>query len=180
MSSISPTNKSGATNQNADALCTSREPIALVALRPPMEKPKLAEAQKQDPVLGIVIDHLENDTTPPATTQWRKIALKHYQQIWSQLVLHDGILCRKVKSPTMTKSNLLIVVPKLKQLEFLKNAHEESRHQGMDRTMARVSETAYWVGMGRDVTHHCRYCTRCQVTKPPESKSAGPPATRDC
>ena len=164
------TYKPGATNQNADAL--SREPIALVALHPPMEKPKLAEAQKQDPVLGIVIDHLVNDTTPLATTQWRKFPLKRYQQIWSQLVLHDGILCHKVKSPTMTESNLLIMVPKSKQSEFLKNAHEESGHQGMERTMARVSETAYWVGMGRDVTHHCRYCTRCQVTKPPENKPA--------
>ena len=49
--------------------------------------------QKQDPVLGIVIDHLENDTVSPATTQWRKFPLKSYQQIRSQLVLHDGILC---------------------------------------------------------------------------------------
>ena len=56
-----------------------------------------------------------------------------------------------MKSPTMTEEKLQVVVPRSKQLEFLRSAHEESGHQGMDRTMARLSEVAYWVRMGKDV-----------------------------
>ena len=162
--------KPGVTNQNADAL--SRRPISLVALHSPMKNSDLAQAQQQDTVLGKVYEQLENDAAPPTTREWTKYPLKRYKQIWSQLVLLDAVLCRKVNSPTMTDEKLLVVVPKSKQLEFLKSAHEESGHQGIDRTMARLSEIVYWVGMGRDVGRHCRYCTRCQVTKSPESKPA--------
>ena len=65
-----------------------------------------------------------------------------------------------------------MVVPKSLQRSFLKIAHEESGHQGIDRTLDQLSEVAYWVGQGRDVVQHCRYCTRCQFTKTPESMPA--------
>ena len=160
----------GETNQRADAL--SRKPITLVALDPPMEGADLAEAQQNDPALSQVQQQLLNGSIPPATGEWRRHPLKRYRQIWSQLELHNGIICRKVQSPTMQEARLLVVVPKSLQRSFLKIAHEESGHQGIDRTLDRLSEVAYWVGQGRDVVHHCRYCTRCQFTKAPESMPA--------
>ena len=160
----------GETNQRADAL--SRKPITLVALDPPMEGADLAEAQQNDPALSQVQQQLLNGSIPPATGEWKRHPLKRYQQIWSQLELHNGIICRKVQSPTMQEARLLVVVPKSLQRSFLKIAHEESGHQGIDRTLDRLSEVAYWVGQGRDVVHHCRYCIRCQFTKAPESMPA--------
>lgn len=160
----------GETNQHADAL--SRHPITLVAAHCPMTKADLAEAQQQDPVLSKVHQLLRNTDTPPATGEWLKHPLRRYRQLWSQLVIHEGILCRQVKSPTMPDNKLLIVVPTSHQKSFLKIAHEESGHQGADRTLARLSEMAYWVGQGRDVLRHCRHCTRCQITKSPENKPA--------
>ena len=38
--------------------------------------------------------------------------------------------------------------------------------------MARLSQIAYWVGLGRDVAHHCRLCVRCQLTKAPNNQPA--------
>ena len=38
--------------------------------------------------------------------------------------------------------------------------------------MARLSEIAYWVGMGKDVAHHCTHCSNYQVTKAPEHTTA--------
>ena len=38
-------------------------------------------------------------------------------------------------------------------------------HQGFDKTLARVQEEAYWVGMTRDVNHHCTTCEKCQAAK---------------
>ena len=38
--------------------------------------------------------------------------------------------------------------------------------------MARLSEMAYWVGLGNDVAHYCTCCFKCQVTKAPEQTPA--------
>ena len=92
--------------------------------------------------------------------------------MWSQLVLHDSILYRKVKSPIMAEDRLLIVVPHSQRKLFLTFAHDDSGHQGTDRTMARLSERAYWVGMGRDVADHCGRCAKCQIAKAPRNKPA--------
>ena len=67
---------------------------------------------------------------------------------------------------------MLVVVPRSQQESFLRMAHDQSGHQGVHRTLARLSEMAYWVGMAHDVTRYCRYCRRCQITKAPEALPA--------
>ena len=49
----------------------------------------------------------------------------------------------------MLQERLLIVVPTSLRREFLQTAHDKGGHQGIDRTMARLSEIAYWVGMAK-------------------------------
>ena len=51
---------------------------------------------------------------------------------------------------------------------FLTIVHDNSGHQGIDHTMARLSEMAYRVGMGMDIAHYCTHCFTCQVNKAPE------------
>ena len=87
-------------------------------------------------------------------------------------MLHDSVIYRKIKSPSMTEEKLLIVVPKSQQKTFLTIAHDDSEHQGIDCTMARLSETAYWVGMGEDVVCHCTHCFKCQIAKAPAQAPA--------
>ena len=89
----------GSTNQHAVAL--SRYPVSLVMISPLLEATQIIQAQKADPVLSAVITLLEKETSPPCTGQWLKFPLKRYKQLWSQLILHKSILCRKMKSPTM-------------------------------------------------------------------------------
>ena len=72
----------------------------------------------------------------------------------------------------MSDTKLLIVVPPSQRKIFLTTAHEDSRHQGIDRTLSRLSEVAYWVGMGKDVVHHCTHCLKYKVSKAPPSKPA--------
>ena len=55
---------------------------------------------------------------------------------------------------------------------FLIIAHDDSGHQGIDHTMARLSEMAYWVRMGKDIAHYCTHCFTCQVNKAPEQTTA--------
>ena len=65
----------------------------------------------------------------------------------------------------MQEEQFLIVVPRSLQRQFLTIAHDKAGHQGIDRTFAQLSEIAYWVGISKDVTHYCSYCTKCQLTK---------------
>ena len=70
----------------------------------------------------------------------------------------------------MMDSKYLIVVLQSFQKQFLTIAHEASGHQGSDRTFSILSESAYWVGMARDVNHHCSHCRKCQISKAPGNK----------
>ena len=72
----------------------------------------------------------------------------------------------------MSQQNLLIIVPASLRRQFLQTAHDQAGHQGADRTMARLSEMAYWVGLGKDIGNHCSHCTTCQFTKPPGNQAA--------
>ena len=121
-------------------------------------------------MLSAVITLLEKETSPPSTGQWLKLPLKRYRQLWSQLILNKSILCRKVKSPTMMDSKLLIVVPYSLQKLFLKLAHDNSGHQGVNRTMSKLSDMAYWIGMGRKVADHCKFSVKSQFCKAPAPK----------
>ena len=132
----------------------------------------LATAQQNDPVLSVAYRYLQTNQTPPTTGKWNKFPLRHYRKLWSRLVLHESVICRKVNSPSMSEERLLIMVPKSQRKTFLNIAHDDSGHQGVDRTMARLSEIAYWVGMGKDVEYHCIHCFKCQITKAPAQQPA--------
>jgi len=72
----------------------------------------------------------------------------------------------------MIDSQLLIVVPCSLQELFLKLAHEDSGHQGVDCTMSKLSSMAYWIGMGKRVADQCKFCVKCQMCKAPAPKPA--------
>ena len=70
----------------------------------------------------------------------------------------------------MNESKHLIAVPHSLQGLFLKLVHEDCGHQGVERTLSRLSNIAYWVGMAKNVVHHCKVCVKCQFSKAPPPK----------
>ena len=135
----------GAQNQVADAL--SHCSVNLVTLNPPVSKADLSEAQKIDPVLKSVIDHLLLTDIPLTSGKWRTFPHRRFKQLWSQLCMYYSLLCHKVKTPTLAETKHLIIVPQSFQKQFLSVAHEASKHQGSDRTFSILSDSAYWAGM---------------------------------
>ena len=158
----------GSTNLNADAL--SRRPIAVVGVTTPISEEEISAAQKNDSTLSLIYELVEKKGYPSQIGKWSQFPLKRYRQIWSQLTLKHSVLCREVASPTMTDTKHLIIVPRSLQKLFLKMAHEDSGHQGMERTLSRLSDVAYWVGMAKSVIHHCKVCVKCQFSKAPPPK----------
>ena len=160
----------GSTNQPADAL--SRHPVSVVGVSSTWDKANIAKIQNSDPVLSKVIRQLETHQIPKRITPWLKFPYRRYLQLWPQLILHESVLYRKVKYPSMSQEKLLLVVPTSLRRQFLRTARDKAGHQGTDRTMARLSEIAYWVGIAKDVGYYCNHCTTCQITKAPASQPA--------
>ena len=158
--------------ENIDADSLSRHPVSLVALELSMTTTDIASAQQSDPVLSVVLTHLQSSTTRPTSNSWRLFPLRRYCQLWSQLCIQDSVLCRRVKSPTMVEEQYLIIVPQSLKKEFLAIAHDRSGHQGVSHTLSSLSKIAYWVGMSKDVTRYCNHCTTCQTTKAPPNHPA--------
>ena len=160
----------GIENTHADSL--SRLPVSLVALEPSFAAQQLSQAQRDDLVLSVVINRLENNSDTANSRQRNKFPLRRYQQLWSQLSLQEVVLCREVKSPTMIEQKLLVVVPSSLHPQFLQIAHDKARHQGADRTLSQLSQIAYWVGISKDVSRYCSVCPKCQYTKAPMAQPA--------
>jgi len=154
----------GNNNQCADLL--SQLPVSVVAWESPLSKQELLDAQEQDPILSVVRQQLllQDPDSVPTSSSWKKFPLCHYRQLWPQLILNDSILYRVMKSPTMIKHKKLIVVPQSLNLE---HAHDLAGHPGMDRTLTRLMQTAYWVGMPKDVGHYYSCCLICQAHPTP-------------
>jgi len=154
----------GNNNQCADSL--SRLSVSVVAWEGPLFKQELLDAQEQDPILSVVRQQLLQDPdSVPTSSSWKKFPIRRYRQLWPQLFLNNSILYRVMKSPTMIEHKKLIVVPQSLQQLLLEDAHDLAGHPGMDRTLTRLMQTAYWVGMTKGVGHYCSCCMICQASK---------------
>jgi len=74
----------------------------------------------------------------------------------------------------MDTAKILIVVPKSLKKHFLQIAHDQSGHQGAERTLSWLNEFSYWVGMAKDVSQYCSHCVPCQKAKAPVPKPMQP------
>ena len=58
-------------------------------------------------------------------------------------------------------------------------AHDNSAHQGRDRTYHWLAERCYWPGMQQEVARYVRGCERCQRAKPSTQGAQGMPKSLD-
>ena len=91
--------------------------------------------------------------------------------MWIQFVIHQSILCHKQSLPTMTDKYLTVISQSL-QKTFLRWAHDESGHQGIDWTLSRLLDIAYWVDMSKSMVRHCTFCVKYQRSKAPPTNPA--------
>ena len=107
------------------------------------QQPKIA-AQKNDPVIKDISQALhENSPRPAKSGKWAQYPLIRYRQLWPQLTLVDGIVCRKY-TPGLTSD--VITVPIISDslcCEALCQCHLM-----LDTTaLTNLCKVAYWVNM---------------------------------
>jgi len=134
---------------------------------------ELWHQQKCDPHIQVIGKALtSNEARPPAL--WQQQTLCQYAQLWCQLTIIDGVVCRQYRpGPT----DVLVTVPlilSLLQQSILQQVHDApgAGHLGVDKTLAKARQLGYWVSMYEDVVKHCQKCASCQLAKLPSPSKA--------
>ena len=165
--------RKGLSNGNADALSRRKDTAtltvhsALTTLHLGMAIEDVRQAQKKDAIIQKLKNALEMSQRPQAKQEWRQQPLKRYLQLWSQLVIHENVLCRKYRPGPTCEPIMVPVLPTAMHDQVLKDCHDASSagHMGAQKTLERVRQEAYWINMARDVEKHCRECEVCQKSK---------------
>ena len=127
----------------------------------------LRRQQLSDPVIPkIYKSFTQNNSMPP---RWHQHPFSRYKQLWSQLCLHDGIVCSQYTPSPSLNTVLVPLIPESCRTAVLHQHHDaaSAAHLWFEKTAARVSQVRYWVGLLQDVEKYYRECTICQCTKPP-------------
>ena len=103
---------------------------------------------------------------------WHKLhpsPLRRYYQLWHQLSIIDGVVCCTYKPDCNMDAVTVPLLPPSQHQSILHRCHDvpSAGHQGIAKTLRRVQQEAYWVGMAKDVQLYCTNCTVCQKTRPP-------------
>ena len=74
--------------------------------------------------------------------------------------MEDGILRHRIVESTGNEFKP-IVIPKCLVDHVLLMAHDYSGHNRFPRMYAAIRHLYFWVGMKRDISHHCKKCQIC-------------------
>ena len=160
--------RKGALNGNADALSRiTTLPCAATVAMPLYSSSCLCHAQLQDSIISQVLQARKLSNSPPRTREWNTHPLQRYRQLWAQLKVVDGVLCRTYTPMPQAEERTVPILPVSLRTEAICHNHDtpSAGHQGVEKTLDRLRLNAYWVGMGRDVNSYCRECSKCQQSK---------------
>jgi hypothetical protein len=157
----------GNQNQNADAL--SRHPsdvrTAVTELQVGFSDADIRCCQQEDNTIHQIIKYKQ---TRPTKSQLPLCNFNRWLQIWPQLFVIDGILYRQCFSPLSNETRTLLIVPNKLRPHFLQQCHDIpcAGNQGFVKTLDRLRQSAYWIGMALDVQKYCDTCDSCHCSKP--------------
>ena len=162
--------RKGSLNANADALSRIETQVmscSATGSLPEYSSTELQMAQQADPAVSKVLQACDQASTPPQGQEWRKYPLRRYVQLWSQLQVVDGVLCRQYVHSPISETVTVPILPVSMQPQALIRNHDipTAGHQGAERTLHRLRKEAYWISMAKVVERHCRECTKCQQSK---------------
>ena len=137
----------------------------------------LRTAQRNDHDLAPLIPWVESGKRPA----WEEVAgtsptTKRYWAQWDLIHLRDGVLMRAWESSGGHGKKWLTIVPQGQKKDIMAQSHGAvaSGHFGIKKTLLRLREKFYWIGMRRDVIEWCRTCTACAAKKGPHRTAHAP------
>ncbi|KAL5497228.1 hypothetical protein EMCRGX_G013661 [Ephydatia muelleri] len=164
--------RKGIANGNADALSRREQEMetphaAMTTVYAGFTPEELKKAQKQDDAIQQLYTALNSQQTP--LKNWKRPTMRQYAQLWSQLEVVDGIVCRRYKPGPTSDTILVPVLTEALYQKAMSLCHDSptAGHQGTLKTWERIRQEAYWVNIAQDVDRYCRECVTCQKAKLP-------------
>jgi hypothetical protein len=112
---------------------------------------------------------------------WEEIScksatLKSYWSQWEMLTVTEGVLAKRWDSEDGKMVRWLIILPKGLRETVLDELHasKAAAHLGREKTLPKVRERYYWVGMNADVRAYLKRCVPCARRKGPPKKRRAP------
>jgi transposase InsO family protein len=136
---------------------------------PELPETDIQKMQADDPDISQVMKYLLKGSKPTSgqinqeSARFQKVVAK-----WQQLTVDNNILYRNMT--WNGESTKVLVLPRSLRSIILKQLHDYSGHQGVERTTQLVRSRCYWPTLMDDVRDYCRQCTRCRVAKEPTPK----------
>ena len=86
---------------------------------------------------------------------------------WSRLTVINNLLYRKWEDNIGKEGVWQFVVPRSKQAEVVFHHHNNvtAGHMGVNKTLKKIQQKFYWVGMKHHVQKYCRECDLCTARK---------------
>lgn len=161
---------------------TAALPIKRTTLSPEVQSNRTSEdlkqAQRNDPVLGRIIEWLESGHQRP---DWKTVCpqsheVKSYWVLWDSLCMQNGILMYRWETPEPGRNILIRVLPRCMRQDAWKQVHEDPSggHLGATKTLNKLRERCFWTGQRWDVKKWCDACTTCAAKKGPPRKPRSP------
>ena len=128
----------------------------------------IAELQRQDEVLSIVLTWLENKQRPTRLSNVNHVDLNVYYSNFDRLSINSetGVLQFEYFSKKLQASRLLICAPTSEKLIIMQLNHDNpiGGHVGHVRSLEKVRTRFYWPHMSRDVENYVQLCETCYRT----------------
>lgn len=126
---------------------------------PTYSEVELQQHQRSDPIIGYVVNMLENGGEANSNPNSASLELKLMLKEWKRLELKNGLLYRTRKSGENVTFQL--VVPESLRSTILTCLHDDMGHMGLERTLDLVRSRFYWPKMATDVERKIKSCGRC-------------------
>lgn len=119
---------------------------------------EVCSAQLHDSTITQLYQHLSASRRGQGQSTLTQPEMCRYRQFWSQLEIADEVVCRFYPPHSTIDSVTILDLPISLRQEVLLQAHDapSACHQGTVKTLHRLRQEVYWVGMAKDADYHCR------------------------
>ena len=134
----------------------------LKSLRLNSARAKWKGRQSQDTEIAKVIQLLTDDKLRDYKSSTDDSEnMKSYLKVRKELVMHEGLLYRRLRLKDHDEDTMQFVVPQEYRKLALKLLHDNFGHLGIDRTTIFVVERFFWPKMSDYVRNYISNCQRC-------------------
>ena len=123
---------------------------------------KWQQRQKQDPEIRAIVQMIKEDNWEHYRYSKKDPeSMKSYVKVRNELMLHRGLLYRKLRLKNRDKDTYQFVVSTEFRQTALSLVHENFGHLGIDRSMVFMIDRFFWPKMSDEIRQYIQNCERC-------------------